>query len=102
MESFYGRSQKSYNIVLVPLYNGVGFGNSLICADDQREIYNVMGPQKVVANMPLFGDEYYLKYMIRHEFSHPFINPLTDKHWNCIKNDSGSVAPVQPFTKILN
>ena len=88
MENFYGRSQKSYNIVLVPLYNGVGFGNSLICPDDQREIYNVMGPQKVIAGTPFFGDEYYLKNMMRHEFSHPFINPLTDKHWTCIKNDS--------------
>ena len=34
----------------------------------------------------LIGDENYLKYMIRHEFSHPFINPLTEKHWDLVKN----------------
>jgi len=82
LESFYGTEQKSYNIILVSLYNFVGFGNSLLCSNDQRELYNTMGPQKVVDNVPFFGDENYLKYMIRHEFSHPFINPLTEKHWD--------------------
>lgn len=88
LESFYGKNQKSYNIVLVSLYNYVGFGNSLLCSNDQREIYNTMGPQKVVNNVPFFGDEDYLKYMIRHEFSHPFVNPLTEKHWDYIKDYS--------------
>ncbi len=77
LEDFYGKKQKSYNIVLVSLYNFVGFGNSLLHSNDQREIYNTLGPPKVVNNTPFFGDENYLKYMIRHEFSHPFINPLT-------------------------
>lgn len=88
LESFYGKNQKSYNIDLVSLYNFVGFGNSLLFSNDQREIYNVMGPNKVVNNAPFFGDENYLKYMIRHEFSHPFVNPLTEKHWDYIKNYS--------------
>lgn len=88
IESFHGKTQKAYNIVLVSLYNGVGFGNSLLCSGDQREIYNTMGPQMVKNNVPFFGDENYLKYMIRHEFSHPFINPLTEKHWDYIKDYS--------------
>jgi len=88
IESFYGKTQKSYNIVLVSLYGGVGFGNSLLCSDDQRELYNTMGPKVVLNNMPFFGDENYLKYMIRHEYSHPFINPLTEKHWDYIKDYS--------------
>jgi hypothetical protein len=88
IESFYGKTQKSYNIVLVSLYGGVGFGNSLLCSDDQRELYNTMGPQMVLNNSPFFGDENYLKYMIRHEYSHPFVNPLTEKHWDYIKDYS--------------
>ncbi len=86
METFYGKKQKSYNIILVSLYNGHGFGNSLLCTNDQRELYNTMGPQMVKSNVPFFGDEQYLKYMIRHEFSHPFINPLTEKYWDYLKN----------------
>lgn len=86
LENFYGFSQKSYNIVLVSLYNFVGFGNSLLCFDGRREIYNTMGPKSVENNLPFFGDEAYLKYMIRHEFSHPFVNPLTEKHWDLVKD----------------
>jgi hypothetical protein len=88
LESFYGKNQKSYNIVLVSLYNHVGFGNSLLCSNDKREIYNTMGPKTVVNNAPFFGDENYLKDMIRHEFSHPFVNPLTEKYWDYVKDYS--------------
>ena len=88
LESFYGQSQKSYNIILVSLYNYVGFGNSLLCLDGKREIYNIIGPFSIVGKVPFFGDKEYLKYMIRHEFSHPFVNPLTEKNWNYIKDYS--------------
>ncbi len=88
LETFYGRKQESYNIVLVSLYNYVGYGNSLLCSNDKREIYNTMGPAKVINKVPFFGNENYLKYLIRHEFSHPFINPLTEKSWDYIKNYS--------------
>ena len=88
VETFYGKKQKSYNIILVALYGASGFGNSLLCSDDQRELYNTMGPMTVKNNVPFFGDENYFKYMIRHEFSHPFINPLTEKNWDYIKDYS--------------
>jgi hypothetical protein len=88
LENFYGKTQKSYNIILVTLYNFVGFGNSLVYSNEKREIYNTMGPKTVLNNIPLFGDENYLKYMIRHEFSHPFINPMTQKYWDYIKDYS--------------
>lgn len=90
LESFYGKRQKSYNIALVSLYNHVGFGNSLLYPDGKREIYNVMGPKNVTDDIPFFGDENYLKYLIRHEFSHPFLNPLTEKYWDYIKEYSAS------------
>jgi hypothetical protein len=85
LECFYGRSQESYNIVLVPLYGHVGFGNSLLHSDGKREIFNTMGPWLISDGTPVFGDEDYLTYMIRHEFSHPFINPLTEKYWDSIR-----------------
>jgi len=88
LENFFGQTQKSYNIILVSLYNFVGFGNSLLFSDGKREIYNTMGPTKVLNNIPFFGDENYLKYMIRHECCHPFINPMTEKYWDYIKDYS--------------
>ncbi len=88
LELFYGVKQRSYNICLVSLYNHVGFGNSLLHRENQREISNTMGPQRMENDIPFFGDERYLKYMIRHEFSHPFVNPLTEKYRDYIVNYS--------------
>jgi hypothetical protein len=85
IENFYGVKQRSYNIVLVSLYNYVGYGNSLLYPDGKRDIFNVMGPMKYQNGMPFFGDEEYLRYIVSHEFSHPFINPLTEKNWAYIK-----------------
>ncbi len=99
LENFYGKKQKSYNIVLVSMYNFVGFGNSLLCSNDQRELYNTMGPKAVMNNLPFFGDEAYLKYMIRHEFSHPFVNPLTEQYWDYIKDYSENYDSVPEIAR---
>ncbi|WP_165389800.1 DUF4932 domain-containing protein [Cecembia calidifontis] len=80
LEDFYGQSQHSYHIVLVSLYPALGFGNSLLRHDGKREIYNVMGAGSIKEDIPFFGDEIHFRYMIRHEFSHPFVNPLTEMH----------------------
>jgi len=90
LEAFYGKKQKSYNMILVSLYKAVGFGNSLLHTDNTYDLYNTMGPLRVENNVPFFGDESYLKYMIRHEFSHPFINPVTEKYWDEIKSCSAN------------
>jgi hypothetical protein len=99
IESFFGTSQKSYNIILVSLYNFVGYGNSLLFSDGKREIYNTMGPKTVIADIPFFGEENYLKYLIRHEFSHPFVNPLTEKYWDYIKDYSHNYDSVPEATR---
>jgi hypothetical protein len=78
LEDFYGVPQQSYNIILVSLYNSVGFGNSLLLPNGKREIYNTMGSGRLQDELPFFGDEKHLKYLTLHEFSHPFINPVTE------------------------
>lgn len=88
IENFYGKKQKAYSLVLVSLYSYVGFGNSLLFPNGQREMYNTMGACKLKDGQPFFGNENYLKQLLRHEFSHPFINPLTEKYWDHIKDHS--------------
>lgn len=44
--------------------------------------------------LPSFGDEKYLKSLIRHEFSHPYVNPLTEKYWYLIKDRSDSYGAI--------
>jgi hypothetical protein len=99
LENFYGQTQHSYNIVLVPLYGHVGFGNSLLLPDGKRELYCTIGPRGVSGNIPFFGDEDYLKYLIRHEFSHPFVNPLTEKYWDRIREYSRNYPAIPEIAK---
>ncbi len=80
LEAFYGLQQGSYTVILVPLYHSVGFGPHLV-ARGVRHIYSILGPLDTVGGLPDFGSESYFRYMQRHEFSHSFINPLTDAHW---------------------
>jgi hypothetical protein len=63
----------------------VGYGNSIVHRSGEREMFDTMGPQKIKDGAPFFGDNLYLKYFTRHEFSHPFVNPLTNKYWDAIK-----------------
>ncbi len=99
LEAFYGTKQKSFNIVLVSLYNHVGYGNSIVYNDGQREVFDTMGPQKIENGLPYFGDGNYLKYITRHEFSHPFVNPLTEKYWNLIKDYSANYDSIPETAK---
>ena len=99
LENFYGKTQNSYNIILVTLYSSVGFGNSLLYSNEKRDIYNTLGPKTVLNYVPFFGDENSLKYMIRHEFSHPFVNPLTEKYWNFIKDYSQYYDSIPPVAR---
>jgi hypothetical protein len=85
LEAFYGTRQSSYNLLLVSLYGPVGFGPHLDLATGERHVYNILGPLKLEAGRPAFGDESYFTMMQRHEFSHPVVNPLTDKHWDRVK-----------------
>jgi hypothetical protein len=99
LEYFYGKEQHSYTICLVSLYNHVGFGNSLLHPDNRREIFNTMGPQKVENDIPFYGDKEYIKYMIRHEFSHPFVNPLTEKYRDYIEEHSHKFEEIPEIAK---
>lgn len=99
LESFYGVRQKSYNIVLVSLYNHVGYGNWIVREDGASEVFDTMGPQCIKDGMPFFGDCDYLEYLTRHEFSHPFVNPLTDKYWSLVKAYSSNFDSIPETAK---
>jgi hypothetical protein len=85
LEAFYGVHHSSYTLILVSLYGHVGFGPYLDTLPGERQIYNILGPQGIQAGIPVFGDPGYFATMQRHEFSHSFVNPLTEKHWDQAK-----------------
>lgn len=72
IEEYYGMKQKSYTVILSPLYVG-NFGPR-IKSDDGYDLYAI-----ITGNFLKYGfDEKMIRYLIWHEFSHSFINPLSD------------------------
>lgn len=76
IESYYGYGQKSYNIILSPLFEG-NFGPK-IETEEGSHLYAIIGGSDIKDEM----DEDMLRYLIWHEFSHSFINPLSQKPEN--------------------
>lgn len=74
IEDYYGLSQSSYTLILSPLFEG-NYGLRLPSGDNRFDLYAVIGGSDFTNN-----NEEVLRYLIWHEFSHSFINPITDKY----------------------
>lgn len=93
IESYYNMSQNSYNFIFTPaLYHGYG---PRIKRGEKYDIYSIVGTDNIIDDIPKFEDISYFKYMIWHEFSHSFINPITDKHINEVNKYENLFEPIK-------
>jgi len=72
MESFYGKTMESYNIVLSSMLWDGGFGPGLL-REENLACYAIIGPGKVDNGFPVFRDTEGLTALLLHEFGHTFI-----------------------------
>jgi hypothetical protein len=80
LEQYYGMKQNSYNIILSPMFHNGGYGPKVENKDGSYDVYSIQGPAGVKDNIPMFGNEGGFRYIALHEFSHSFINDLTEKN----------------------
>ena len=83
IESFYGKKQNSYNIILSCLNSG-NYGPS-ITTEKGTDIYSIMSAKKVSKGKPLFGSLKDIEYLVWHEFGHSFVNYLTHEHIDLVR-----------------
>jgi len=96
LEQYYGIKQESYNVILVSLYGPGGYGPRVKLINKNNEIYSIIGATNIDANnRPIFGDEDYFDYIQNHEFSHSFINPLTEKYLDIANEYSSLYNPIE-------
>jgi len=98
LEKYYGLKQHSYNIIFVPLFVG-GFGPRVEQPDGTYDIYNITGPRGIKNGLPEFGSAEGLKHVLLHEFSHSFINPITESFEEQISKYSSLYEPVSSRMK---
>lgn len=82
MVAWYGYSHTSYNLVISPLADG-GYGPAMVDAEGGIHAFCVAD-----INCSDF-DETKLRQVsswLFHEFSHSYVNPLVDKHWDMFES----------------
>ncbi len=95
LEAYYGTTQLSYTILLAPLYHHGGYGMGVERERGQYDIYSIQGPQGTRQGYPYFGDEAGLRYVTWHEFSHSFVNPITEHYEEQVEAIAPMYDPVQ-------
>lgn len=78
LEDYYGMRQSAYHLVLATLSHPGGFGPSVRTPEGDYEAYAVIGPKQVRNDLPEFGTGDAMRRLCWHEFSHPFVNPMTE------------------------
>lgn len=96
LEDFYGYPQHSYSIIVAPFFHPGGFGPRIACGKGRYDIYNLSGPWGYSNGRFNFGDQDKFRGIIWHEFSHSYINYLTEQY---ISRLSPAVDALNPGMK---
>ena len=89
---FYGNEPtEKFKIIIAPSNGGSCYGPSFIDANENKEVYAVMGIWSVDSlGTPIFDANSYLPILI-HEFSHSFVNPLLEKNKSIFKDNGEAI-----------
>lgn len=94
LEDYYGEKKHSYNIIPAPLFHSGGYGTQ-IQNSDLIDIYNIPGPNSYSNGELSFGNKDNILYILLHEFSHSFVNPITEKNSTLINNSKALFEPIK-------
>ncbi len=94
IEKYYDESKKSYNIIPTPLFRSGGYGPQVITPEG-KEVYNICGTPFVDFGKPYYGYRENVLFIMLHEFSHSFVNPVTDEFLNEINKYSELFEPIR-------
>ena len=94
LENFYGEKRNSYNVILVPLYSGHGFGIYIKRNDSLEDIYAVCGFTQLEEGIPSLGGELAYRHLTFHEFSHAFVDLFSGGYQQQINKYSSLYTPI--------
>jgi hypothetical protein len=98
LEDYYGEAKYKYIIVPTPLFDGGAYGVRVNVSEGQY-VYHVPGPTGLKSGIPTFGCETDLKHVLLHEFSHSFVNPLTEKNIDEVNKYALLFEPIEEKMK---
>ena len=93
LERYYGKRQASYNIILVSLFCGC-FGPRIKTKNNEYDIFAIVGPTGIDSERNPVFDEKIIISICLHEFSHSFVNPLTQKFIKSLERFNALFEPI--------
>ncbi len=94
---WYGYEHERYTLIISLLFDG-GYGPSLVNIQNKTHLYCVTG--FYICDNPT-DTLWNLAYMIFHEFSHPYVNPLVDEYFDMIKGRAELFEPIKTKMSML-
>jgi hypothetical protein len=91
LEEYYGYGQDSYHLILAPLFHPGGFGPRIKTPEGYYQAYAIIGSKGVTGDRPNFGSGDSMRRLCWHEFSHSFVNHLTDLHLGQLRGPVGEL-----------
>jgi Domain of unknown function (DUF4932) len=91
LEVYYGYRQEAYHLILAPLFHPGGFGPRIKTPEGSYQAYAIVGPKGVAEDQPDFGAGDSMRRLCWHEFSHSFVNHLTDMHLDRLRGPVGTL-----------
>ena len=99
LESYYNESKNSYTVILSPSFAG-GYGIRIPSPNDGLDIYACLNPTEIKEGVPYFS-KLGLSHFVWHEFSHSFVNPLTNKYKYRVEVSSKLYIPLESEMKAM-
>ena len=99
LENYYNESKNSYTVTLSPSFSG-GYGLRVPTSNNSLDIYGCLNVSEMKYGVPYFS-KFGLSHFVWHEFSHSFINPLSDKYKARIEATSKLFAPLETEMKSI-
>lgn len=93
IESYYNMEKDNYNIIFTPILRG-NYGID-ININNEDVVYAILGVGNVENQIPKFINIDKFKHLVWHEFSHPFINPITTRFKNDIDGYDELFIPIK-------
>jgi hypothetical protein len=93
INAYYNESKKSYTVILSPSLAG-GYGIRVTGPDKLTDIYGCLNTDKIRDGIPYYSKEGLSNYLY-HEFSHSFVNPLTDNYLPVVRATEKLFLPIQ-------
>lgn len=104
LQDYFGFEYQSFTVIPVPLYGGGGGFGPNVEREGRVEAYCILIPfdDETKGDVPLYGNKDVLKLLLRHEFSHSYVNRITNMYLDEVMKYEHLLAPIKEEMENLN